>query len=98
VSCAYPDSPQPKSFVLSLRRPLPAAVVSRRRSMRALYTIHVRRQNGVWQTERKVRPGRLPKEGETVSITLGTEVVKARVLNVIEERRELLYEVHAAEI
>jgi hypothetical protein len=25
-------------------------------------------------------------------------VVKARVLNVIEERRELLYEVHAAEI
>ena len=61
--------------------------------MRALYTIHVRRQNGVWQTERKVRPGRLPKEGETVSTTLGTEVVKARVLNVIEERRELLYEV-----
>jgi len=66
--------------------------------MRALYTIHVRRKNGVWQTERKVRPGELPKEGETVSITLGTEVVKARVLNVIEERRELVYEVHAAEI
>ena len=71
--------------------------------MRALYRIHVRRQNGVWQTERKVRPGRLPKEGETVSITLGTEVVKARVLNVIEppptkERGALPYEVHAAEI
>ena len=64
--------------------------------MRALYTIHVRRKNGVWQTERKV--GELPKEGETVSITLGTEVVKARVLNVIEERRKFLYEVHAAEI
>ena len=66
--------------------------------MRALYTIHVRRQNGVWQTERNVRPGELPKEGKTVSITLGTEVIKARVLNVIEERRELFYEVHAAEI
>ena len=56
------------------------------------------RKNGVWQTERQFRRGELPKEGETVSITLGTEVVKARVLNVIEERRELLYEVHAAEI
>ena len=71
--------------------------------MRALYTIHVRRKNGVWQTERNVRPGELLKEGETVSITLGTEVVKARVLNVIEpspakERGALPYEVHAAEI
>ena len=71
--------------------------------MRALYTIHVRRKNGVWQTERNVRPGELPKEGETVSITLGTEVVKARVLNVIgpppaKERGALPYEVHAAEI
>ena len=77
--------------------PLPAALVGRRRSMRALYTIHVRRKNGVWaKTQRKA--GELPKEGETVSITLGTEVVKARVLNVIEEHREFLYEVHAAEI
>ena len=45
--------------------------------MRTLYTIHVRRKNGVWQTECKFRPGELPKEGETVSITLGSEVVKA---------------------
>jgi len=52
--------------------------------MRAFYTIHVRRKNGVWQTERRFRQGKLPKEGETVSIILGTEVVKARVLNVIE--------------
>ena len=71
--------------------------------MRTLYTIHVRRKNGVWQTECKFRPGELPKEGETVSITLGSDVVKARVLNVIEpppakERGALPYEVDAAEI
>ena len=45
---------------------------------------------------------RCVKEGETVSITLGTEVVKARALNVTaplpaKERGELVYEVHAAE-
>ena len=43
--------------------------------MRAFYSIYVRRKNGVWQTERKFRRGELPKEGVTVSITLGTEVV-----------------------
>jgi len=66
--------------------------------MRALYTIHVRRKNGVWQTERKFRRGELPKEGETVSITLGTEVVKAREPPPAKERGALPYEVHAAEI
>ena len=71
--------------------------------MRAFYAVHVRRKNGVWQTERQFRQGELPKEGETVSITLGSEEVKARVLNVTEpqpakESGELVYEVHAAEI
>ncbi len=71
--------------------------------MTAFYSIHVRRKNGVWQTERQFRRGELPKEGETVSITLGSEEVKARVLNVTEpsladERGERVHEVHAAEI
>ena len=71
--------------------------------MKAFYAIHVRRKNGVWQTERQFRRGELPNEGETVSITLGSEVIKARVLNVTEpppakEHGELVYEVHAAEI
>lgn len=71
--------------------------------MKAFYSIHVRRKNGVWQTERQFRRGELPKEGETVSITLGSEQVKARVLNVTEpppakERGELVHEVHAVEI
>ena len=71
--------------------------------MRAFYSIRVRRKNGVWQTERQFRRGELPKEGEAVSITLGSEEVKARVLNVTEpspakERGELVHEVHAAEI
>ena len=71
--------------------------------MRAFYSIHVRRKNGVWQTERQFRRGELPKEGETVSITLGREEIKARVLTVTEpspakERGELVHEVHAAEI
>ena len=79
------------------RTPLPAAVVSRRRSMRALYTIHVRRQNGVSDGTQS-SPGRVAEGRGNVSITLGSEVVKARVLNVIEERRKFLYEVHAAEI
>jgi hypothetical protein len=71
--------------------------------MKAFYSIRVRRKNGVWQTERQSRRAELPKEGENVSITLGSEEVKAHVLYVTEplpanERGELVHEVYAAEI
>jgi hypothetical protein len=50
------------------------------RASGTLYSIHVRRKTGAWDTELQIRQGKLPIPGDEVVAILHGEILKARVI------------------